>query len=221
MVTAGVLTGSVVTPGNISAVRGSIVTLRCELVATNALVVQVIWNQCDKVAIAVFTDKEATVKEAFRERFALAEEYGITIRSVEYNDTGHYCCIFYIFPDGRYDGRFFLEVRGNVQTSIHLPLVIGLLPLGVLLLMVLVVAAVLFKPKRRPLARAATSRASNHYSPSMDSAGNPPNTTIESAVNPPTTVLEEDTYEENPDYFIVMQYGGGSTASLQWRAVET
>ncbi|XP_074839661.1 T-cell immunoreceptor with Ig and ITIM domains [Carettochelys insculpta] len=135
---SGAISEKILTPGNVSAVENSNVTLQCHLSVTNAIVSQVNWNQCNRVTIAVYLNKEkATVQPAFTEKVSLAAEYGITIHFLRVNDTGDYCCEFHTFPYGIYQGRMFLEVtetseEKNVWKN-FLYIIIGLV-LGVFLL---------------------------------------------------------------------------------------
>ncbi|XP_067402172.1 T-cell immunoreceptor with Ig and ITIM domains isoform X2 [Emydura macquarii macquarii] len=135
---SGDTTEKILTSGNISAAENSNITLQCHLSLTDAIVSQVNWNQCNKVMLAVYLNKDkAVVQSAFTEKVSLAAEYGITIHFLGVNDTGDYCCQFHTFPYGIYEGRIFLKVKeAPAETPLwkNLPYIITSVILGVLLI---------------------------------------------------------------------------------------
>ncbi|XP_078512027.1 T-cell immunoreceptor with Ig and ITIM domains isoform X2 [Lissotriton helveticus] len=145
---SGAMAGRILTPGRISTPQGSMVTLKCELSATTASVTHVIWNKCDKPTIAVYSGQDANVKHPFKEKVTVAEGYGIEILQAEYKDAGNYCCVFYTFPDGRYDGKLFLQVTES-QSSTQRSVTLGL-SLGAVLVFGLVTAGILFLKDQEP-----------------------------------------------------------------------
>ncbi|KAJ1112441.1 hypothetical protein NDU88_000705 [Pleurodeles waltl] len=202
---SGVMAGTILTPGRISTAQGSMVTLKCDLFATNASVIHVIWNKCDKPTIAVYSGQEAKVTYKFKEKVTLAEGYGIEIWHADSKDAGNYCCVFYTFPDGRYDGKVFLQVTES-QSNTQMSLIFGL-SLGAVLVFGLVTAGtLLLKCKnRKVLSRSLSLR--NHYFSSQAFANNLQSTRLEITESEAMTGTEVEDSDETHDYFNVLQYG--------------
>nr|XP_012319405.1 T-cell immunoreceptor with Ig and ITIM domains isoform X1 [Aotus nancymaae] len=109
--TSGMLTGAIVTMGNISAEKSGSVILQCHLSSTTAQVTQVNWKQQDQLLAICDADLGWHIFPAFKDRVAPGPGLGLTLQSLTINDTGEYFCIYHTYPDGTYTGRIFLEVR--------------------------------------------------------------------------------------------------------------
>ncbi|XP_042524775.1 T-cell immunoreceptor with Ig and ITIM domains [Dipodomys spectabilis] len=110
LLASGVMTGVLITKGNISAEEGDSVILQCLLSSTMANVTQVNWEQQEKFLATYHTDFGWHINPSFRERLIPGPSLGLTILSLTRNDTGEYLCIYHTYPDGIYKGRIFLEV---------------------------------------------------------------------------------------------------------------
>ncbi|KAK2091812.1 hypothetical protein P7K49_031096 [Saguinus oedipus] len=107
----GMMTGAIVTTGNISAEKSGSVILQCHLSSTMAQVTQVNWKQQDQLLAICDADLGWHIFPDFRDRVAPGPGLGLTLHSLNMNDTGEYFCIYHTYPDGTYTGRIFLEVR--------------------------------------------------------------------------------------------------------------
>ncbi|XP_053560500.1 T-cell immunoreceptor with Ig and ITIM domains [Bombina bombina] len=112
----GVLGDTFIRTHNITAAEGSDVTLRCELSLFHGKITQVNWMKCNHTYLAFYLNKSKTagqVAQGFLQKVTLEDKYGITILSVNSNDTGQYCCIYNTFPKGKMEGKIFLVVTAT------------------------------------------------------------------------------------------------------------
>ncbi|XP_076130708.1 uncharacterized protein LOC143112319 isoform X2 [Alosa pseudoharengus] len=164
VVRSGQSPSRVVTGGNLTARAGYSVTFRCE-VHEGSHITMVEWTRCDrgaapsKVLVFMTSGSNLSLSDTHQGRVTMTTANSFTLRNVNMEDFGLYCCKLNMFPDGVLQAEVHLsEGTGEEDheasqrpTLLGLPLQIVYILGGVAcaLVLVVVVTTVIVCKKRR------------------------------------------------------------------------
>ncbi|XP_044522702.1 T-cell immunoreceptor with Ig and ITIM domains [Gracilinanus agilis] len=217
---SGTVTGRILTVENISAVEGTSATLQCHLLYTAAKVTQVSWKRNDHLLAIRDSVYGSVIGPAFRNKVTLAPGYGITLLSLNANDTGEYRCDFYTFPDGIYKGNIFLEVTllslpgdsaAEALDSSHSRISFGIMVSAIIISAATVIVLVILGAKRKTFRTHSTNCHQRGRSPSKQEElrSTSLGSCLQTEVIPMTIsqdYQQENDIEESHDYFNIISY---------------
>ncbi|XP_004675510.1 PREDICTED: T-cell immunoreceptor with Ig and ITIM domains [Condylura cristata] len=204
-----------VAQGYISAEEGSSVTLQCHLSSTTANVVQVNWENQEQLLAIYHADWGWHVNPPFMGRVTPGTNLELVLQSLTTNDTGEYFCTYYIYPEGIYKERLFLQVLQNSAAEWSPGLqVLFLVALAAVLGVIgtVVIVVVTLARKKNSLRTHAMERDPRRMASEQEN-GNPPSLSSpgscgQAEAAPVSLCREqrEDDYDEPHDYFNVLSY---------------
>ncbi|XP_067896693.1 T-cell immunoreceptor with Ig and ITIM domains-like [Heterodontus francisci] len=120
LIVTGVQTIELKTSGNVTVVKGGSVTLRCDSSDKGVKMVLVEWEKSsNKTKLAVYS-KQSNGKNLKNQRITMdvdGQHSTITIKEALKSDKGWYSCIFHTYPNGKQEGKIYLDVRDEATNS--------------------------------------------------------------------------------------------------------
>ncbi|XP_067895990.1 T-cell immunoreceptor with Ig and ITIM domains-like isoform X1 [Heterodontus francisci] len=194
---SGVQTIELKTSGNVTIVKGGSVTLRCDSSDKGVKMVLVEWQKSsNKTKLAVYSKQpNGTNLKNQRITMDVVEQHStITIKEALKSDKGWYSCIFHTYPNGKQEGKIYLDVRGaNIATMNHLHMRNLSIYLSVSIVgaavVIMIVALVIWKMKRKPPA-SELDRKPHKNMPLYENVHNVPNTECHRNSDTSTSIYE-------------------------------